>query len=85
MDKEKILKYTWGEFLKSPFSLMFFGMLIIVAIITYSYKQTLEEDKKLLEDKYHSCVEGRISDKDLYMNILHELEVSKTLKKDSVK
>lgn len=85
MDKEKILTYTWKEFLKSPFSVMFFGILLAVGFITYSYKETLEEDKVLLEERYNSCVENRLKDKDLYLNILHEIEVSKTLKKDSVR
>lgn len=85
MDKEKILTYTWKEFLKSPFSVMFFGILLAVGFITYSYKETLEEDKALLEERYNSCIENRLKDKDLYLNILHEIEVSKTLKKDSVR
>lgn len=84
MDKEKILTYTWKEFLKSPFSVMFFGILIIVGFITYSYKKTLEEDKALLEERYNSCVENRLKDRDLYLNILYEIEVSKVLKKDSI-
>ena len=85
MDKEKILTYTWKEFLKSPFSVLFFGILLAVGFITYSYKETLEEDKALLEERYNSCIENRLKDKDLYLNILHEIEVSKTLKKDSVR
>lgn len=85
MDKEKILTYTWKEFLKSPFSVIFFGILLAVGFITYSYKETLEEDKALLEERYNSCIENRLKDKDLYLNILHEIEVSKTLKKDSVR
>lgn len=85
MDKEKILTYTWKEFLKSPFSVLFFGILLAVGFITYSYKETLEEDKALLEERYNSCIENRLKDKDLYLNILHEIEVSKTLKKDSIR
>ena len=85
MDKEKILTYTWKEFLKSPFSVIFFVILLAIGFIIYSYKETLEKDKFLLEERYNSCVENRLKDKDLYLNILHEIEVSKTLKKDSVK
>lgn len=84
--KEKLLTYSWKEFLKTPFSLMFFGLMVVITILVNSYRKSLEEDKQLLNEKYQQCVEGRISDKDLYLNILHEIEVSKRHKQnDSVK
>lgn len=84
--REKILTYSWKEFLKTPFSLMFFGLLVVVGILVNNYRLSLEKDKELLNEKYNECVEGRISDKDTYLNILHEIEVGKYKKrKDSTK
>ena len=79
--REKILKYSWGEFLKTPFSLLFFFLIIAISYITYEYVSSAKEEKDIVEQKYHECVEHRVKDRDTYVELLREINISNTLKK----
>lgn len=84
-DKEKILKYSWGEFLKTPFSLLFFTLCILVCYLVYREQQNSAEEKNSYKTELEECNDGRLKDKEVYINLLQNLKINQELKKDSVR
>lgn len=84
-DKEKILKYSWSEFLKTPFSLLFFVLCIVICYLVYQQQKNSIEEKKLYKTELDGCHEARLKDKEVYFNLLQNLQINRELKKDSVR
>ena len=84
MDKEKILKYGWIEFLKTPFSAFFFAislLCILLMYILYSDKEQLELSSKELQNDIQICNENRVKDKEIYIKLIEKIKLHNELKK----
>jgi len=84
MDKEKILKYGWVEFLKTPFSAFFFAislLCILLMYILYYDKEQLELSSKELQNDIKICNENRVKDKEIYIKLIEKIKLHNELKK----
>ena len=84
MDKEKILKYGWIEFLKTPFSAFFFAislLCILLMYILYYDKEQLELSSKELQNDIKICNENRVKDKEIYIKLIEKIKLHNELKK----
>lgn len=79
-NNERILKYGWSEFLKTPFSLLFFILCVVVAYLVYADKKQSQEDKEKYEKQVKACNEERLKDKEIYINLLENLKINKEFK-----
>lgn len=84
-DSEKILTYSWKEFLKTPFTLLFFVLLIALGYFIYTERSHFMVDREDYKNKLEECNEARLRDKEVYMNLLHNIKINNNLKKDSIK
>lgn len=82
---ERILKYSWVEFLKTPFSLLFFTICICLGYTVYSDKRQAIKDKEKYEVQLYQCNESRLKDREVYMELINNIKLNKQLIKDSVK
>ena len=84
-NNERILKYGWSEFLKTPFSLLFFVLCLVVTYLVYADKKQSQKDKEKYEEQVMACNEERLKDKEIYINLLENLKINREFKKDSIK
>ena len=84
-NNERILKYGWSEFLKTPFSLLFFVLCLVVTYLVYADKKQSQKDKEKYEEQARACNEERLKDKEIYINLLENLKINREFKKDSIK
>lgn len=84
MDKEKILKYGWIEFLKTPFSAFFFAislLCVLLMYILYSDKKQIELSAKELQNEIKICNDNRVKDKEIYIKLIEKIKLNNELKK----
>ena len=84
-NNERILKYGWSKFLKTPFSLLFFVLCLVVTYLVYADKKQSQNDKEKYEEQVRACNEERLKDKEIYINLLENLKINREFKKDSIK
>ena len=84
-NNERILKYGWSEFLKTPFSLLFFVLCLVVTYLVYAEKNQSQKDKEKYGEQVRACNEERLKDKEIYINLLENLKINREFKKDSIK
>ena len=84
-NNERILKYGWSEFLKTPFSLLFFVLCLVVTYLVYADKKQSQKDKEKYEEQVRACNGERLKDKEIYINLLENLKINREFKKDSIK
>lgn len=78
---EKVLKLTWSEFLKSPYSLLLFASLIVIGVFVYTLYQEKEEADKMAED----CAKLRMIDKEEQIKLMQKKEYNEILRNTNAK
>lgn len=81
-EKETLLKYGWSEFLRTPFSLLFFVLCFTLGYIIYSDKQRSVKSTERYERQISNCNEARLKDKEIYINLLENLKINQELQKN---
>lgn len=84
-NRERLLTYSWKEFLRTPFTLLFFVLILALGYFIYTERNHFLSDKEELENKLHECSEARLRDKEVYMNLLHNIRINKEFEKDTLR
>lgn len=82
--EERMLKFTWFEILKTPFSAFLVGFALVSGFVTYHLIKTKEEEAKEAKKDLKECNDGRLKDRDTYNSFLQNLKTNNELKKDSI-
>ncbi|MDR1019033.1 MAG: hypothetical protein LBM02_10085 [Lachnospiraceae bacterium] len=82
---EKILNITWKEFINSPFSFIFFAICLVLGYIIYLERVEKNDENSKLKVELQNCNDIRIKDKEVYINLLQNININKILKKDTIR
>jgi len=78
---EIIFKYGWREFLKTPFTLLFFTLCIVVGFLVWNNMMEKKEEIIMYQNEFKNCNEERLKDKQNYINLLENMKINNELKK----
>ena len=78
---EKILEVTWKALLTTPVSLFVAVLCLTVGYFTYN----MQKDKERYEEQARNCIEEKLKEKEVYINLLQNLKINNEFKKDSIK
>ena len=88
-EREKLMRYTWVEFLKTPFSLIFFAVCIVLGYIIYDKNADQKEridfiNGKLIstEKRIQECMDKRVEESKTYKALTDNLEINNKLNKE---
>lgn len=77
MENENLMKYSWREFLRNPFSLMFYAVCIMLLYLVYYIVSTTNKEKYESLERERRCTEARYEDRENTIHLLEEIKKDK--------